>query len=159
MFCPSCGAGEQSPNAYCKRCGQWLADQVSGRGRTAKTPAEKMKVMLVFNGLSAMFALCSAIALYASIDTPHAKVAMLVAGAFCGVIAVHQMVSFFFTLQLRQRFNRGRGDSAQAIGSAAGGRVASLSSGQTTEFISAQSVTENSTELLEAVPRVREQEN
>ena len=26
MFCPSCGAGDQAANAYCKRCGDWLPE-------------------------------------------------------------------------------------------------------------------------------------
>lgn len=31
MFCPNCGASEQSPDAYCKKCGTYLRD-VSFRG-------------------------------------------------------------------------------------------------------------------------------
>lgn len=26
MFCPSCGKGEQSPNSYCRSCGEFLTD-------------------------------------------------------------------------------------------------------------------------------------
>jgi hypothetical protein len=149
MFCPDCGAGDQSPNAYCKHCGQWLSDHKSLSPR-ANTPEKRMNTMIVFNALSAVFGLASAIALYASIGTPGAKAAMLVAGAFCSVIAVHQTISFFFALQLRHRFTRGRGDTKHLNKSDAELNLASLGSGETTEFIDARSVTENTTELLEA---------
>lgn len=151
MFCSTCGAGDQSPNAYCKRCGQWLADQ-----KPRRTPEEKMKAMLVLGGLSAMFALFSAIILFASIGTPHAKTAMLLAGAFCSVIAVRQTILVILAIQFKQRFKRGGGDSKRTIELETGSSVTALGSDETTEFINARSVTENTTELLDAVLRVRE---
>lgn len=154
MFCPNCGTGDQSPNAYCKRCGQWLLDQKSVRRHTT-TPEKRLHVMTVFNALSAVFGLASTIILYASIGTSGAKAAMFVAAAFCTVIAVHQTISFFFALELRQRLKRGRGDTSQLRGPDTERSVASLGSGETAEFINARSVTENTTELLESVPRVR----
>jgi hypothetical protein len=155
MFCPDCGAAEQSPNAYCKRCGQWLSDQKFLKSKRANTPEKRMKTMVVFNALSAVFSLASAIALYTSIGTPGAKAAMLVAGAFCSVIAVHQTISFFLTLQLMQRFKRGRGDTKQLDKSDDKPSIVSLNSGKTAEFINGRSVTENSTELLEVTPGLK----
>jgi uncharacterized membrane protein YvbJ len=74
MFCPNCGAADQSPNAYCKRCGEWLADKKSFGGRGASKPEERITTMIVFNGLSVLLALFSAIALYATyLNTPEAK--------------------------------------------------------------------------------------
>ena len=74
MFCPNCGAADQSPNAYCKRCGEWLADKRSFGGRGASKPEQRMTSMIVFNGLSAVLALFSAIALYATyLNTPEAN--------------------------------------------------------------------------------------
>ena len=154
MFCPNCGTGDQSPNAYCKHCGQWLLDQKSVRSHTA-TPEKRLHAMIVFNALSAVFGLASTIILYATLGKPGAKVAMLVAAAFCTVIAVHQTISFFFALELRQRLKRGRADTRQLRGPDTGRSVASLGGGETAEFINARSVTENTTELLESVPRVR----
>src|ERR1700687_3127757 len=156
MFCPNCGAADQSPNAYCKRCGEWLADKRSFGGRGASKPEERMTAMIVFNGLSALLALFSAIALYATyLNTPEAKWSVYVAGACCFVIAIHQMISFAFALELKLRLKRGHAETGQAIGSEAGGSPAALGSGDTTQFVDAPSVTEKTTELLEAVPRAK----
>ena len=62
MFCMNCGAGSQRPDAYCTRCGQWLADPKlpASRRRHAKTPAEKMSIMLTFSAINAALALGAA---------------------------------------------------------------------------------------------------
>ena len=156
MFCSNCGAADQSPNAYCKRCGEWLADKKSFGGRGASKPEQRMTSMIIFNGLSALLALFSAIALYATyLNTPEAKWSVYVAGACCFVIAIHQMISMGFALELKLRLKRGHTDAGQAIELKAGDSVPALGSGKTTQFVEAPLVTENTTELLEAVPRVK----
>jgi hypothetical protein len=156
MFCPACGAADQSPNAYCKRCGEWLTDKRSFGGRGASKPEQRITSMIVFNGLSALLALFSAIALYATyLNTPEAKWSVYVAGACCFVIAIHQMISMGFALELKLRLKRGQSDPGQqAIISKPGDIVAALSSGKTTQFVQPPVVTESTTELLEAVPRL-----
>jgi hypothetical protein len=155
MFCPNCGAADQSPTAYCKRCGEWLADRKSFGGRGASRPEERITTMIVFNGLSVVLALFSAIALYATyLNTPEAKWSVYVAGACCFVIAVHQMFSLAFGLELKLRLKRGRTDAGQASLAEASDNVAALGSGKTTEFVEPRSVTESTTELLAAVPRM-----
>jgi len=157
MFCPNCGASDQSPNAYCKRCGEWLADKKSFSGRGGSKPEERMTAMLVFNSLSALLALFSAIVLYATyLNTPEAKWSVYVAGACCFVIAIHQMLSFAFALELKLRLKRSHTKDRSAIGSEAGSSVSALRGGETTQFIEVGSVTEPTTELLEAVPRVKD---
>src|SRR5260221_8478530 len=94
MLWPNCGAADQSPSAYCKRCGEWLADKKSFGGRAASKPEQRMTSMIVFNGLSALLALFSAIALYATyLNTPEAKWSVYAAGACCLVITIHQLLS------------------------------------------------------------------
>ena len=156
MFCPACGAADQSSNAYCKRCGEWLTDKKSFGGRGASKPEQRITSMIVFNGLSALLALFSAIALYATyLNTPEAKWSVYVAGACCFVIAIHQMISMGFALELKLRLKRGQSDAGQqAIISQPGDVVAALSSGKTTQFVQPPVVTENTTELLEGVPRL-----
>src|SRR5437016_148085 len=160
MFCPDCGTADQSPNAYCKRCGEWLADKKSFGGRGRSKPQERITTMIVFNGLSALLALFSAIALYATyLDTPEAKWSVYVAGACCFVIAIHQMISMGFALELKLRLKRGQADAGQEVVLEPAASVPALGSGETTEFVDARSVTENTTELLEAVPRVTKPEH
>jgi len=155
MFCPNCGAPDQSPNAYCKRCGEWLADKKSFGGRGASKPEQRMTSMIVFNGLSALLALFSAIALYATyLDTPEAKWSVYVAGACCFVIAIHQMISMGFALELKLRLKRGHIEAGQTVVPEAANSIPALGNGETTQFVDARSVTENTTELLAAIPRV-----
>ena len=155
MFCPDCGAADQSPNAYCKRCGEWLADKKSFGGRGRSKPQERITTMIVFNGLSALLALFSAIALYATyLNTPEAKWSVYVAGACCLVVAIHQMLSMAFALELKLRLKRSHTNAGRAIELEAGDSVVALDGGKTTQFVNAPLVTESTTELLEAVPRV-----
>jgi len=148
MYCPNCGAADQKTNAYCRQCGDWLVDQKSAR-RHGNKPEDQMKVMLVFNGMSAVFALVSAIALYATyLNTPEAKWSIYMASTFCMIISVHQTVSFFFALGLRQKFKRGRGGSAITIRPKSES-TGLLGSADTAPIIDAPSVTEKTTELLD----------
>jgi hypothetical protein len=154
MFCPNCGAADQNSNAYCRRCGEWLADPKSTRSHGAKTPEDRMKTILVFSGLNAVFALVSAIALYATyLGTPEAKWSVYLAGAFSLVIAVHQTVSFSFAFQLMQKLKRGRAGTGRSLESKAEGDPVLLGSAETAPIINAPSVTENTTDLLESSPR------
>ena len=156
MFCPSCGAASQSPNAYCKRCGEWLAERKHFGGRGASRPEERMTTMMVFNGLSALLALFSAIALYATyLNTPEAKWSVYAAAACCLVIAVHQMLSMLFVLELKLRLKRAHDEGGGAIETKAPDTVPALGSGEATQFVNPPEVTENTTELLEKVPRMR----
>jgi hypothetical protein len=155
MFCPNCGTADQNSNAYCRRCGLWLSDQNPIKSRTASRPEDKLKAMLIFNGLSAVFALTSAIALYATyLGTPEGKWSVYVAGAFCLVVAVYQTVSFFYALQFRRRFKRGREGSERTIEPKTEGLQ--YDGGITAQLEERPSVTENTTELLEAARKTQD---
>jgi hypothetical protein len=154
MFCTECGAADQNPNAYCKRCGEWLSGRKSTKGQSAN-PADRMNAMTVFNACSAVMGLAAAIALFATYaGRPEAKWSVYAAGSWCLVISIHQTISFFYALELRRRFKKGRQEPRQLDASDVGRNAASLGSGEKTEFVGARTVTENTTELLEPVPRV-----
>ena len=169
MFCPTCGAGDQRADAYCTRCGEWLLDAKSAQGhwhpvlRRARTPEQRMKMMLVFNALDAVLALASAIIIYATQagSAGHASLVYL-AAAFCIVIAAHQIVSLAINLKIQQRLKRARTDNANNAAALAGETNAhahALNPADSGLFTNVQrgSITENTTELLEAVPRQPEQ--
>src|SRR5262245_1382585 len=159
MFCQNCGKADQKANAYCRQCGEWLVDQKSARKHGTK-PEDKMKVMIVFNGVDAVFVLISTVALYATyLGTHEAKWSIYLAGCFCSIIAIHQLVSLSFAVGLRQKFKRGRSGSQRSIqpkpedlpllersGTA-------LESAETAPIIDTPSVTENTTELFESSRR------
>lgn len=139
MFCPQCGASDQQSKSYCRRCGEWLAE-------ASTRPEQRMKVMMVFNGLNSVMALLSAIILYATyLGTPDAKWSIYVAAACCSVIAVHQAISFGFALDLRLRPGRRKELPSDPSGQ--------LESRDTRQILNVPSVTENTTEIFEEAPR------
>lgn len=157
MFCPACGAPGQNVESFCTRCGEWLPNMTkrSRHGGPAK-PEDRMKQMLVFSAISAVFGLFSAVALYATyLGTSEAKWSVYLAGSFCMVIAVHQTINFFFALELRQRLKRARTNTSMLPKEQSGQRPLSLDAAHTMPFVDPQSVTENTTELLDPVPRKR----
>ena len=106
------------------------------------------------SALSAVVALFSAIALYATyLGTDDAKWSIYLAAAFCLCIAGWQASSFVVGIKLRSRLNRARAgletDSQlkQATASPA------LPPADMSNFVRAQSVTENTTELLHPLHR------
>lgn len=77
----------------------------------------------------------------------------LLSAATCSVIAVHQTISFFFTLGIRQRFKRGRAGSDPAIQSGQERVMEHCGNGETTRLVDGTSVTEKTTDLLEVAQR------
>ncbi|HEV2800301.1 MAG TPA: hypothetical protein VGW12_07380 [Pyrinomonadaceae bacterium] len=169
MFCPTCGAAEQRPDAYCTRCGEWLADPTAAQGhwhpvfRRARTPEQRMKMMLVFNTLDALLAVASAAILYATqAGAEHPSARIYLVATFCVVIATHQIVSLVVNLKIQQRLKRAREDkggrAARAGETNAGAQA--LNPADVNLFVGARrggGVTENTTKLLDAVPRKPEQ--
>ena len=146
MFCPYCGAPEQNPKTYCRRCGEWLA-------AISSKPQQRMNVMMVFNALSSLMALLAAVILYSTyLGTPEAKWSIYVAGAFCSVIAVHQMISFAFALELKLRSRR-MTPIPTSPDTAPIQPVGQLEGRDTRQIIDMPSVTENTTEILRESPR------
>ena len=152
MFCPNCGADSQTANAYCKRCGDWLPN-LKRRSHAAfggETPQQNIFTGLFLSALSAAVALFSAIALYATyLGTDEAKWSIYLAAAFCLCIAGWQLSSFVVGLKLRSRLKRAhageQGDPSLAEAEAS----PALPPADMSNFVRAQSVTENTTELLQ----------
>lgn len=160
MYCPRCGGENRQAEGYCTHCGEWLPEldaRTRPHRRGPRTPEQKMRVMMVFSALNAAFALFSSISLYATyLGRSDAQWSVYVAASFCLVIAVHQTLSFIFNLQIQRRLKNARAtnDTAPAL-SEKPRQAPSLSAADTSQFINARggSVTEHTTELLDAVPR------
>lgn len=150
MYCSICGAENQSANAYCKRCGEWLPD-LKARSRPAfggETPEQNIFTSLFMSALSAIVALFSAIALYATyLGSSDAKWSIYVAAAFCLCIAGWQASSFIVTLKFRQRLKKGREGSA-ITPELRHHEPSALNAGDPNAFIRPTSVTEPATQLL-----------
>ena len=157
MFCPACGAENQTAKAYCKRCGEWLPEFKRRRSRRTfggETPQQSILTSLFMSALSAAVAVFSAIALYATyLGTGQAKWSIYLAAAFCLCITGWQASSFAIGLKLRNRLNRAR----EGVGTDSlldQGTVATpLPPADMSNFVNAQSVTENTTELVQPANR------
>jgi len=139
MFCTSCGASEQSSKTYCRKCGKWIG---------IAPPDERLNVMIVFNALSALFGIASAIALWMTyVGTVGAQWSIYVAFTFCLVISVYQILSALFALNLRRRLKQGQ---KREVAELRGGRATNeLPPADVSNFVPVTSVTESTTELLE----------
>lgn len=153
MFCPNCGTESQTANAYCKRCGEWLPDLKASRVKWGgETPEQHLKIMLFLNGFSAIAALFSAILLYTTQLPGGMKWPVALAAALCVSIAAWQVSTFFIGLKLRRRLKRGRDENAIQPALKETGSAPALNAADTSQFIGAQSITENTTEILTPLP-------
>ena len=155
MFCPTCGADSQNAKAYCKRCGEWLPD-IKTRTRSGfggETPQQNIFTGLFLSALSALAALFSAIALYATyLGSGEAKWSVYVAAAFCLCIAGWQASSFIVGLKLRKRLTNSRQDLEAMPEIRAQRSMPGLNPADMTPFVSTPSITESTTELLDYAP-------
>ena len=141
MYCSQCGADSQTANAYCKRCGEWLPDiKTRSHGSFGgATPQQNIFTSLFMSAISALAALVSAIALYATyLGSGDAKWSVYFAAAFCVCIAGWQASSFAVTLKLRQRLKHAREESAPVQELDEGPSTQALNPADLTDFVSAR---------------------
>lgn len=155
MFCPKCGADGQTAESYCKRCGEWLPDLDAIRRPglfRKRTRDEKIRKMRVLEAVSAGLSLTAA-AIVTSVLVAGTDVQLLfLATLCCVVVAVYQIVNFYLGYKLHQRIDQSRSNTPDKI-NAAEETFGRLSAADTTPFVNRDSVIENTTELLEPVPR------
>ena len=130
--------------------------------RHARTPEQRMKMMLVFNAMDATLALAAATLLYSTQPGGWGtRGHVLIAAACCSVIAAHQINSLIINLKIQSRLKRARAEKAAdalSIRTHAEEAAPMLNAADAGLFTPARaSVTENTTELLDAVPRQPEQ--
>ena len=152
MYCSICGANDQSANAFCKRCGEWLPD-IKAASRVAfggKTPQQNIFTNLFMSALSSIAALVAAIALYATyLGSGDAKWSVYLAAAVCLCIAGWQASSFAVALKLRRRWKNMRDGRDSTIALNEMKTEHALRTGDATAFINVPAVTEDTTELLQ----------
>ncbi|MBC7796785.1 MAG: hypothetical protein H7Z37_07930 [Pyrinomonadaceae bacterium] len=162
MFCPKCGKADQNANSYCRNCGEFLQD-FTKTGKQAfggSTPQQNINTTLFFSLLTAIVALLSAIALYAThLGRNDVLWSVYLAAAFLLTIAAWQTSNFFVALKLRKHFknrqNLMRNDDLNQPVNQLDTNFAALPEANESQFIKPQTVVENTTELLEPVPLKR----
>ena len=165
MFCQKCGKGEQTPESYCRACGEWLPD-LSKRGRRSfggDSPEESLKIALYLSGITTIVALVLAILLYANyLGEPDVPRLIYATAAFLLAIAGWQASNFYVGMKLRRNFVRRRaGDSDGGTNELKAAPNAALPAADTSKFVyrTPGSVTENTTELLQPILSKGEKQN
>jgi hypothetical protein len=160
MFCPKCGKGEQTPDAYCRSCGEWLPDiNKLSRGTRRRsfgglTPEQNIRTTVFLSLMSACFAVFIAVTLYGVLSgIVNSKAIIAVAAAFSLCIAGWQISNVIVAFKLRRRIVRRREDHSQSeITLNTPSIIASLPEADTAQFVrSPASVTDNTTELLQPI--------
>ncbi len=106
MFCPKCGKSDQSPETYCRQCGNYLHDYDKPVKKKVQ-PEEHLKANLFLNLLTAITSLTLAILLYSIFlgkqDTP---VIIYVTAGFLTAMTAWQVQTIWRTILLRKHFNK-----------------------------------------------------
>lgn len=153
MFCPKCGAADQSVDSYCKRCGEWLPDTSHlgrRRGRlTRRTPEQRNQKMRLLEAASFLAALSSAFIIGAYFSGKLEKPALVIALDLSVITAVFQIVNFIIGRSLQKRLKQGRDEAEKDVALQPAGERFQLKQADTSSLVQPASVTENTTAILE----------
>jgi hypothetical protein len=157
IFCPKCGASDQRPESYCRRCGQWLLDidaPTQPRIFRKKTREEKIRKMRILEVVSAALAFTSAAIIFSVLSGSGDTSLLNLAGICCIIIAVYQAVNFYFGYTLQPKRNKDHVQGGREIEVRTKDLPHALDGYGDGRFIEMPTVTENTTELLR--PKRRE---
>ena len=152
MFCPKCGADAQNADSYCTRCGEWLPDlnSLTRPGLFRKrTREEKIRKMRVLEAISAGLALTAAAMIFAVLSGSADTQLLFLSLLCCVIVAVYQIVNFYLGSTLQKRIEQSR----LKLETLPHKTAEQMGSGESTTFVNPQSVVENTTKHLDAVPR------
>ncbi len=156
MFCPKCGNSGQAPDSYCRQCGEWLPDLSSGHGvgRFRRSSREhKVRKMRVLQFVSIGLSLAST-AMIISFLSGSLDKGLLTLAALCGfLVAVYQMITVFIGKSVLAP-KSGQSESAKPqISTTQDVAYEALNPADTGTFIKPDSVVDDTTALLDPVPR------
>ena len=169
MFCPNCGKGEQTPDSYCRNCGQFLND-LSGKSYLinkllgGSNPETQVSVNLTINVVTTMTSVLLLGFLNGYYDSLYARTGqgappvIYFVYVFLGLVAAWQTLGFLVNLRLKRKLGKRKQELSQIASSA---DESAVPSGQTQKSlpqadfdnIVPPSVTENSTRTLNKAAR------
>ena len=171
MFCPSCGTGEQTPDSYCRRCGEFLTDysaksyifnKLLGEGN----PRKQVKLNLIMNSVTFLVSAFLLGFLNGHYDALHDRTGegpprvIYLVYVFLTLVTLWQLLGFIINRKLLKKLDAG-GKGAQhhepaAVKDSLPPRTTKRSLPQGGFGDSAVgSATEHTTRSLEEVPRRR----
>lgn len=154
MFCPNCGASEQNPDAYCKKCGTYLRnDSFSGRLLGANNPGQAAWLILFSSVFIAVICVCISFLILRAMrsgDLAYLKYAAVLCWLIIGYLITLSVVGF----RLRRKIRRAQSsldkpafavNDSRGVGQSAGKGTGRLAEGGSSG--------EAATELLNPPPR------
>jgi len=157
MFCPKCGADEQSAESYCKRCGEWLPDldALTRPGLFRKlTRQERIGKMRRLEAISAGLSFIALFVIMTVLTGGNDKQFLFLAAICCFLVAIYQLINLYFGYQLEKRGAPRHTEEKPAIKANPAKSLQAAGEAQSNRLTGVSSVVENTTELLEPVPRV-----
>ena len=111
MFCPKCGKADQSPETYCRQCGNYLPD-FDNPVKKRTTPEEHIKANAVLSFLTAAASLTLSILLFLIFrNQTEVHPIIYVTAGFLLTITAWQIQTFWRTLLLKKHFKKPNRDS------------------------------------------------
>jgi len=158
MFCPKCGKGEQTPDSYCRSCGDFIVDpgnnaSLVNRILGISNPERQVRFTLmidlvtaIVSGLLLFFLMGYFDGSYKRTGMPTPPIVYLVY-VFLGLVSAWQLLSFTVGTTFRKKLSAGKKTAVLANQS-----QEALPPADHTNVV-ANSITEQTTRNLDKVPR------
>lgn len=158
MFCPNCGASEQNPDAYCKKCGTYLRnDSFPARLLGANNPGKAAWLILFSSVFIAVVCVCISLLIIRAArsgDLTYLKYAAALCWLIIGYLVTLSVVGF----RLRRKMRRAQSSLDKPAFAANTFTGAGQSAGKGTgRLAEVGSSGEAATELLSRPPRENEE--
>jgi hypothetical protein len=159
MFCPKCGTGEQTPDSYCRSCGDFLvaANSTSLMTRILgiSNPEKQVKFTLTIDLVTAIVSGLLLFFLMGYFDGANAKTGaptppiVYLVYVFLGFVSLWQLLSFTVGAAYRKKLTAAKKTAIAKDQSDARGSLPPAD----VKNVVANSVTEQTTRNLDKVPR------
>lgn len=108
MFCPKCGKADQSPDAYCRSCGEFLHDPNRSNiiAFGGKTPQQNVNAINILSVLAAIASLLAAIWMYQT--RFNEPIALYFGAALLLCNAFWHLSNFYTGLKLKRRLGNSK---------------------------------------------------
>lgn len=123
-----------------------------------KTRDQKLQKMRSLEAVSAGLSLTAAAIIIGILSTGRNAEMLPLAALCCILVAVYQAVNFYLGYKLQHRIDRSRAGNVDEIKAWSEKSTQRLTSPDAAHFVDGSSVVENTTELLDPIPRRTKQE-